>query len=73
MTQMTKIERRQARIRVIKRGRSTARQENIPTAADVHHHIGRSEKTHQNIGAFIRDREEDPALSVSDQDIWVVF
>lgn len=65
MRQIAKIERRQTRLRKIHRGRSTATQENVPTAADVHHHIGRSQRQPQNIGQFLRDRDKDPALSVS--------
>lgn len=65
MRQITQIERRQARIRKIKRGRSIAHQENVPTAADIHHQIGRSQREFHDIGVFLRDRTGDPALSVS--------
>ncbi|KAG1807920.1 hypothetical protein EV424DRAFT_1543645 [Suillus variegatus] len=64
--QLTHIKRRQTRIRRIK---SRLQQTQSGDAADittsnssVHHHIGQSEKTHDDIGSYLRAREGDPAI-----------
>jgi hypothetical protein len=32
----------------------------------VHHHIGQSEKNHDDIGSYLRARDGDPAMKVRD-------
>ncbi|KAG2092926.1 uncharacterized protein F5147DRAFT_821542 [Suillus discolor] len=64
--QLTQTECRQTRIRRIK---SRLQQTQSGDAADittsnpsVHHHIGQSEKNHDDIGSYLRAREGDPAI-----------
>ena len=64
---MTQIERRQTRIRRIKHKLMSTRAqvEVVATAPEAHHHIGISQKRHEHIPSFVRDREGDPAVQVS--------
>jgi len=66
--QMTRIERRQARIRRIKhKTTSTSKaacEKDIATTPDVHYHIGKSENRHEHIPSFLRAHEGDPAVLV---------
>jgi hypothetical protein len=64
---MTQIERRQTRIRRIKRKlMSTGAQvEVVATNAEVHHHIGASQNHHEHIPSFVHGHEGDPAVQVS--------
>jgi hypothetical protein len=63
---MTRIERRQARIRRIKHKLlpTRAQTEDVAAVLDVHHHIGKSQNRHEHIGTFLRANEGDPAIKV---------
>lgn len=64
--QITRIERRQARIRRIKH-KLTARRaqsEDVATSPDAHHHIGSSQKHHEHIPSFLQVHKGDPAIQV---------
>jgi biotin synthase-related radical SAM superfamily protein len=63
---MTRIERRQARIRRIKHKltKKRAQAEDVATAPDAHHHIGSSQNRYEHIPSFLRAREGDPAIQV---------
>lgn len=69
--QLTQIERRQARIRRIKQQNSVNEAHTklspppeIATRPEQHHHIGQSEDTYEEFGAFIRKYRDDPAVIV---------
>lgn len=73
--QLTQIERRQTRIYRIKRSVSEMNHKcssnaNQPREAAVdpgqHHHIGRNENIYNEIGTFLRDHADDPAIKVRD-------
>jgi hypothetical protein len=61
------MERRESRLRRIRErllseGRLAC--EPVPRTPEEHHHIGVSEKHHENIGLFLRTRAGDPAAQV---------
>jgi hypothetical protein len=61
------MERHESRLRRIRqRLSSEGRLEREPVARtpQEHHHIGISEKCHENIGHFLRTRTGDPAIQV---------
>ncbi|KAG2336642.1 hypothetical protein BDR05DRAFT_978733 [Suillus weaverae] len=64
--QLTQIEHHQTRIRCIKSHIQQAESSDVVdvTASDpsVHHHIGQSEKNHDDIRSYLRAREGDPAM-----------
>ena len=64
---MTRIERRQTRIRRIreqyKRSGKTA-QEDVSSQPDVHHNIGKSQNFPESISLFLRKHTDDPAVKV---------
>lgn len=64
--QMTRIERRQARIRRIKHKLTarSAQNEDVATSPDAHHHIGLSQNRHEHIPSFLHVHEGDPATQV---------
>lgn len=62
---MTKIERRQTRIRRIKQKLSNEiHTEDVATTPDAHHHIGLSENRYEHIGSFLNAHSGDPAIEV---------
>jgi len=63
---MTRIERRQARIRRIKQKLKTGRAqaEDVSTAPEVHHHISSSQNRHEHIPSFLNAHEGDRAIQV---------
>ena len=64
---MTRIERRQARIRRIReryRDAGGAVHEKVPDTPDVHHVIGKSQNYPQVIPLFLKKYEGDPAVKV---------
>jgi hypothetical protein len=63
---MTRIERRQARIRRLKHKLLSKRVplEHVAIVPDAHHHIGSSEKCPEHIPSFLRAHEGDPAIKV---------
>lgn len=66
--QLTRIERRQARIRRI--GDRTVHRPHIEiselaTRPEAHHHIGLTQKYHLHIGSYLRSYKGDPAIIVS--------
>lgn len=67
--QMTRIERREARIRRIRaklfKGMKHGNEALVPPAPEAHHHIGTSQNSYQHIGSFLRDHSGDPAIKVS--------
>lgn len=64
--QLTKIERRQARIRRIRhKSGSLYKRENVPSDPAGHYHIGRSQNQFEHIGTFLRSFKGDPAIKVS--------
>jgi hypothetical protein len=64
--QMTRIERRQARIRRIKHKLTAkmAQVENVASAPEAHHHIGSSQNRYEHIPSFLHAHEGDPAILV---------
>lgn len=61
--QLTRMERRQTRLRRIKQKLSTStRVEDVATTPDAHHHIGLSENRYEHIGTFLRTNSGDPAI-----------
>ena len=69
--QLTKIERRQTRIRRIrerlKSGSSSGPPlcEDVPVSLESHHVIGRTQNLPVDLGVFVRDYIDDPAVKVS--------
>jgi hypothetical protein len=63
---MTRIERRQARIRRIKSKMVTNRAEveDVATSPEAHYHIGSSQNRHEHIPTFLHQHEGDPAIQV---------
>jgi hypothetical protein len=64
---MTKIERRQARLRRIRARYSKAKSqgnEEVATTPDAHHVIGHSQNFPENIPLFLQKYAEDPAVKV---------
>lgn len=66
--QLTKIERRQARLRRIKARRTQkaahTTQEEVATTPEVHHTIGASQNHPENITLFLQKYSGDPAIKV---------
>lgn len=63
--QLTRIERRQTRIRRIKEKLyGVAQVEDVARSFDVHHHIGKSENLFRHIGTFLEENSNDPAVKV---------
>jgi hypothetical protein len=68
---MTKVERRQARLRKIqakipsdsKSARVNDFEDTLPRP-EAHHVIGKTENLPQDIGPFVRENQEDPATQV---------
>jgi hypothetical protein len=60
---MAQIERRQARIRLI-RQKLDARKEHVSQEPEAHHHIGVAENHPQHFGSFLRAHTGDPAIKV---------
>ncbi|KIM75847.1 hypothetical protein PILCRDRAFT_98847 [Piloderma croceum F 1598] len=63
--QMTQIERRQARIRRIRKRLHKAGNiltEDIGRTTEVHHNIGKSQNFPENIFSFVRNNNDDPAV-----------
>ena len=69
--QLTKIERRQARIRRIRQkynsdsGSSPATSEDVPIVPETHHSIGKTQNLPENIPVFLQNYSNDPAVKVS--------
>jgi hypothetical protein len=68
VSQLARIERRQARIRrirekILKEGKPVA--ENIPRDPKAHHEIGVSENWQQRFSSFLQAHKDDPAAVVS--------
>jgi len=61
--QLTRIERREARIRRIRNTLGRQR-EVVPNILHGHHHIALSQKYHEHIGTFLRTNAGDPATTV---------
>ena len=66
---MTRIERREARIRRIRTQNFTERKDpasckEVAVTPEVHCHIGKSEALPEHIGHFVMDRSGDPAVYV---------
>ncbi|EDR01180.1 uncharacterized protein LACBIDRAFT_312455 [Laccaria bicolor S238N-H82] len=65
--QLTQIERRQTRLRRLRRNYfptsplSHSNKERLNGSAKDHHHIGKSEALYEDIGSFLRTRDDDPA------------
>lgn len=63
------MERRQARIRRIRKNLDEplvpSQDQSLSCYAALHHHIGLSENLPQQIGSFLRQHWEDPAIDVS--------
>lgn len=71
---MTRIERRQQRIRRLRTRFQAASQipltpnitsPEITSTPDTHHHIGKSQHDYENIGTFLLNNAGDPAIQVS--------
>lgn len=77
--QLTQIERRHARLQRIKQKEKTLRPPSEPPSSrtlstsevheaaitpEQHHHIGKSENIYEDIGAFLRNNADDPAIKV---------
>lgn len=67
--QMTRIERRESRLRRIranlrKAGKIMDESEGKFCLLDCHHHIGTSQRTYNHIGTFLRKNAGDPAIQV---------
>ena len=68
--QLTQIERRQTCLRRLRRTyfpksvRAQDDEEKFIGSAKDHHHIGKSETIHEDIGSFLRSRARDPATKV---------
>jgi sRNA-binding protein len=67
--QLARMERRESRLRRIRERFSSDSEgrfahELVPRTPQEHHHIGVSEKHHENIGCFLRKRAGDPAVQV---------
>jgi predicted DNA-binding protein with PD1-like motif len=65
--QLARLERRESRLRRIREKLSSEGRlasEPVPRTPQEHHHIGVSEKHHENIGHFLRKNEGDPAVQV---------
>jgi hypothetical protein len=67
--QLARIERRQARLRLIRQKVAgafprAARKERVSQDPDAHHHIGVSENHPEHIGSFLRAHDGDPAIKV---------
>jgi hypothetical protein len=66
--QMAQIERRQARLRRIRRQLPThmiKQREPVVKSPEEHHHIGFSQNNHEHIGTFLQKHTGDPAIQVS--------
>lgn len=69
--QLTQIERRQARIRrICERLRSasnppSSRDKDVPVLPEFHHDIGRTQNLPVDLGVFVQDHMDDPAVKVS--------
>lgn len=65
---MTRIERREARIRRIRaklyNGKKHASEAPVPQGPAAHHHIGTSQNSYQHIGTLLRQYSGDPAIKV---------
>lgn len=64
---MARLERRESRLRRIRERLSSEGvlpSEPVSRTPQEHHHIGVSEKHHEDIGAFLRKNEGDPAVQV---------
>jgi hypothetical protein len=69
IVQLARIERRQARIRLIRQKMTKAvpgptKNEPASNNPEAHHHIGVSEKHPEHIGSFLRAHTGDPAITV---------
>jgi hypothetical protein len=68
LKQMTKIERRQARLRRIRARYQKAGKpvdETVTTSPEAHHVIGISQNFPENIPAFLQKNKGDPAIKVN--------
>lgn len=65
---MTRIERREARIRRIRaklyNGKKHANEAPVAQGPEAHHHIGTSQNLYEHIGSFLRKNLGDPAVKV---------
>lgn len=66
--QMTRIERREARLRRIRaklfEGKKHGNEAPVPQGPEAHHHIGKSQNSYEHIGTFLRNNLGDPAIKV---------
>jgi len=63
--QITRIERRQARLRRIRRNLNRNYSEVVEKTSQPHHHIGISQKLYVHVGTFLRENSGDPAIKVN--------
>ena len=61
--QLTQLERRQRRIRLI-RQKMALGNERVPKNPEAHHHIGIAENHPQRFGPFLQSHSGDPAVAV---------
>lgn len=71
---MTRIERRQERLRRVRmryqkatkvnKGDNTNSQDDITASPDMHHHMGKSQNDFEVIGQFLSRNSGDPAIKV---------
>jgi hypothetical protein len=61
---MTKIERREARIRRIRQRLGKSTNEEVAISPDVHHIIGKTQNHPENITLFLQKHIGDPAVKV---------
>lgn len=65
--QLTRIERREAHLRRLKRKLFPTKQpETLDRSGEKHHHIGISESQYEDIGTFLQSRSGDPAVKVGE-------
>jgi hypothetical protein len=65
--QLTRIERRQARLRRIRqryKESGRAAREEVPISPELHHVIGRSQNYPEHIPSFLQNNANDPAVKV---------
>lgn len=63
--QMTRIERREARIRAkLYNGKKHANEVLGPQLLEAHHHIGTCQHSYEHIGTLLRNNLGDPAIKV---------
>jgi hypothetical protein len=62
--QLTRIERREARLRRIRAKFVKSQSEPIEKTPQEHHHIGVSQKYYEHIGTFLTKNAGDPAIRV---------